>query len=59
MSEYENILLVATGFGMAALLPYLQQMIHGYQTRKVRTRRIRVIWQVRRMIKHGYAVNTP
>ena len=35
--------LVGTGFGMAALLPYLQQLIHSCQTRKVYTRRIRVI----------------
>lgn len=47
VGEYESILLVGTGFGMAALLPYLQELIHGYQTRKVCTRRIRVIWQVR------------
>ena len=56
VGEYESILLVGTGFGMAALLPYLQQLIHGYQTRKVCTRRIRVIWQVRHIGKnsHGY-----
>ena len=54
VGEYESILLVGTGFGMAALLPYLQRLIHGYQTRKVCTRRIRVIWQVRRIGKHGH-----
>ena len=54
VGEYESILLVGTGFGMAALLPYLQELIHGYQTRKVCTRRIRVIWQVRHIGKHGH-----
>ena len=54
VGEYESILLVGTEFGMAALLPYLQQLIHGYQIRRVCTRRIRVIWQVRHIGKHGY-----
>lgn len=47
VDEYESILLIGTGFEMTALLPYLQELIHDYQTRKVCTRRIRVIWQVR------------
>lgn len=59
VGEYESVLLVATGFGMAALLPYLQQLIHGYQTRKVCTRGIRVIWQVQRIGKHGQRIKTP
>ncbi|RYP68879.1 hypothetical protein DL771_006418 [Monosporascus sp. 5C6A] len=28
--EYETILMVATGFGIAAQLPYLRKLIHGY-----------------------------
>ena len=54
VGECESILLVGIGFGMAALLPYLQRLIYGYQTRKVCTRRIRVIWQVRHIGKYGY-----
>ena len=38
--------MIASGFGMAALLPCLKQSIHGYQTRKPYTRQIRVGWQV-------------
>lgn len=59
VGEYESVLLVATDFGMAALLPYLQQLIHGYQTRKVCTRRIRVIWQVQRIGKRDPGINAP
>lgn len=57
VSEYESIFMVATGFGMAALLPYLQQLIRGYQTRKVCTRQIRLIWQVQRIGKHAQGMN--
>ena len=43
---------------MAALLLYLLQLIHGYQTRKIYTRRIRVIWQVQRIGKQGRCIHT-
>jgi NAD(P)H-flavin reductase len=47
MDDYENILMVASGFGIAAHLPYLKQLIHGYNAREVRARRIHLVWQVR------------
>lgn len=40
VGEYENILMIANGFGIAAHLPYLKQLIHGYNARKVRARHI-------------------
>jgi hypothetical protein len=43
----ENILMVASDFGIAAHLPYLKQLIHGYNAREVRARRIHLVWQVR------------
>ena len=49
VGDFETVLMIASGFGMAALLPYLKQLIHGYQTRKACTRQIRVIWQVQRI----------
>lgn len=58
VGEYESILMIVIGFGMAALLPYLSQMIHRYQTRKIYTRRIRVIWQVQRIGKQGRCIHT-
>lgn len=56
VGEYESILMIASGFGMVALLPYLRQLIHGYQTRKACTRQIRVVWQVQRIGKWNAAV---
>ncbi|EDN92181.1 hypothetical protein SS1G_08043 [Sclerotinia sclerotiorum 1980 UF-70] len=39
--------MVASDFGIAAQLPYLKQLIHGYNTRKLRAQRIHLVWQVR------------
>lgn len=47
MDDGENILMVASDFGIAAQLPYLKQLIHGYNTRKLRAQRIHLVWQVR------------
>jgi FAD-binding domain len=33
MDDYENILMVASDFEIAAQLPYLKRLIHGYNTR--------------------------
>ncbi|PVH68895.1 hypothetical protein DL98DRAFT_191735 [Cadophora sp. DSE1049] len=38
--------MVATGFGIAALLSYLRELIHGYQTCKTGTRRVHLVWQL-------------
>jgi NAD(P)H-flavin reductase len=46
VEEYETILMIASGFGIAAQLPYLKQLIHGYNARDVRARRIHLIWQI-------------
>jgi predicted ferric reductase len=46
MDEYESVLMVASGFGIAALLPYLKKLIYSYNNRVGRARRIHVIWQI-------------
>jgi predicted ferric reductase len=46
VGDYETVLMVASGFGIAAQLPYLRQLIHGYNSCKTRTRRIHLVWQV-------------
>ena len=51
MDDCENILMVASGFGIAAHLPYLKKLIHGYNAREVRARRIHLVWQVRDISK--------
>ena len=46
MVEYETILMVATGFGIAAHLPYLKSLIYNYKARSIRARRIHLVWQI-------------
>ncbi|KAF4611366.1 hypothetical protein G7Y89_g15647 [Cudoniella acicularis] len=46
VGEYETVLMVAGGFGIAAQLPYLKQLIYGYNTCKTRTRRVHLVWQL-------------
>lgn len=47
IDDCKNILLVASDFGIAAHLPYLKQLIQGYNAREVSARRIYLVWQVR------------
>jgi NAD(P)H-flavin reductase len=47
MDEYESILMVASGFGIATQLPYLKSLIYGYNSRRVQARRIHLVWQIR------------
>lgn len=42
----ENVLLVASDFGITAHLPYLKQLIRSYNTHESRVKRIHLVWQV-------------
>lgn len=44
VADYETVLLVSSGFGICSQLPYLRQLLYGYNARKVRTRRIHLVW---------------
>ena len=46
LGEYERVLMVASGFGIVTQLPYLRQLIRGYNDFTTRTRRIRLVWQL-------------
>jgi Ferric reductase NAD binding domain len=46
VGEYENVLMIASGFGVAAYLPYLKRLIHGYNARRVHARQIHLVWQL-------------
>lgn len=52
-NKYEIVLMIADGFGIAALLPYLKRLIHGYNAHTIRTRRIHLVWQVENIGKTG------
>ncbi|ELR09836.1 hypothetical protein GMDG_04319 [Pseudogymnoascus destructans 20631-21] len=47
MGEYESVLMVASGFGIAAFVPHLKKLIYSYNTRAVRTRCIHLVWQIK------------
>ncbi|KAJ5640357.1 uncharacterized protein N7484_008219 [Penicillium longicatenatum] len=46
VENYESVLLVASGMGLAAVIPYVKLLIHGYNTCTSFVRRIHLIWQV-------------
>lgn len=47
ISEFGSVLLIATGFGIAAQIPILMELIQGFNQCEVRTRRIHLVWQLR------------
>ncbi len=46
LAEFQTVLLVASGLGIATQLPYLRHLIRGYNDFQVRTRRIHLVWQL-------------
>ncbi|EJP69835.1 ferric-chelate reductase [Beauveria bassiana ARSEF 2860] len=46
--SYENVVMLAAGFGIAAHLPYLRKLIHDQNSRATLTRRIHLVWQIDR-----------
>ena len=46
LADFEIVLLVASGLGIVAQLPYLRHLIRGYNDFEVRTRRIHLVWQL-------------
>jgi predicted ferric reductase len=60
VGEYETVLMVASGFGIAAQLSYLRQLIYGYNACKTRTRRVHLVWQLETLgrLELGRIVNS-
>ena len=54
INHYETILMVASGFGIAAHLPYLKKLIHGYNVRDVHARRIHLVWEIQDIGESSY-----
>ncbi|CAG8410965.1 unnamed protein product [Penicillium salamii] len=46
VNDYENVILIASGSGLVAVIPYVAMLIHGYNTCTMHVRRIHLIWQV-------------
>lgn len=47
MKDYGTMLLIATGFGIAAILRHLKELVAGYRGCEVVTRGIHVVWQLK------------
>ncbi|PGG98896.1 hypothetical protein GX51_06543 [Blastomyces parvus] len=46
VSQYETVLAIVSGFGIASVLSYLKQLLHGYNTSTSSIRRVHLVWQV-------------
>lgn len=46
VDTYGTVVLVASGWGLVGLLPYLQYFIQGYKAHTTNARRIHLIWQL-------------
>ncbi|KAF4486802.1 Ferric/cupric reductase transmembrane component B [Colletotrichum fructicola Nara gc5] len=46
VTDYDVVLMVASGYGIAAQLPYLKRLIYEFNSRKARTRRIHLVWKL-------------
>lgn len=46
VGRYETILVLASGSGIAAVIPYLKKTIYGYNTCTSQARRLHLVWQV-------------
>lgn len=53
VSQYESALLITSGFGVAAAIPYLKKMIYGYNTCTLQIRRLHLVWQVKSIGKRA------
>lgn len=47
VGDYEVVLMVASGYGIVAQLPYLKQLLHDYNSRKAKSRRIHLVWELK------------
>lgn len=48
ISRYENVVMLASGSGIAAHLPYLKKLAHDQRSREIPVRRVHLIWQMER-----------
>jgi len=47
--EYGRVIIIASGFGIAAQLPLLKELIQGFNRAEVRTRDIHLVWQLQNL----------
>jgi hypothetical protein len=44
VGEYETVVMIASDFGIASQLPYLNALLYGYNACKTRNRRVHLVW---------------
>ena len=49
--EYGTVIMFATGIGIAGHIPYIKELIIGYNNCEVKTRRIRLVWEIKEQCK--------
>lgn len=58
VDRYESVVFVASGFGIAAAIPYLKKLVYSYNTSASRTRRVHLVWEVKTLGEY-YDVRLP
>ena len=51
VGQYESVLAIASGFGIAGVIPYVKQLLYGYNTSTSHIRRVHLVWQVQSLGK--------
>jgi NAD(P)H-flavin reductase len=46
LGGYGTVVMLASGMGIAGHMPYVKELIHGYNSCEVETRRVLVVWQL-------------
>jgi len=54
LGSYGNVVLFATGIGIAGQLPYIRRLLEGHNNREVKTGRISLFWQVNKECDEGW-----
>ncbi|QKX64378.1 uncharacterized protein TRUGW13939_11552 [Talaromyces rugulosus] len=47
VDQYETVLVIASGFGIAGVVPYIKQLLYGYNTSTARIRRVHLLWETK------------
>lgn len=53
---YESVLLIASGPGIAAVLPYIKKLFNGHNTSTNGTRRVHLVWQLRSFGMYSHVI---
>jgi FAD-binding domain len=51
LNRYETVLAIASDFGIAGVVPYIKQLLYGYNTATAQIRRIHLVWEAKTLGK--------